>query len=311
MIEDTVRSFAPPAPPAYTASTQPPWTTTCLNCGATIASTFCGDCGQRALPPRPTVRELAGDAFAELSGWDGKFVETFKLLLRKPGELTRQFIDGRRVRFISPVRLYLTVSVVYFLAAAAAPMLVPPGTSFKAGGVKIGITSTGPGKPAENNTITQADRDSLVAQLASAPKIIRPILQRVASDPNGFKRDLYETMPRAMFLLVPLFAAIVGVFYRGRHYPEHLYFALHVHAFAFLALLTSELAKFTHVFALAAGVETLAQLSLPVYAILALRRVYGGSFGTTIAKGAGIGALYALSYGVTIFGVIYWAAVSR
>ena len=75
----------------------------CLNCGAALRSAFCAECGQRAVPAHPTMSELAGDAFAELSGWDGKFISTFRTLLTKPGELTRQFVEGKRVRFIAPV----------------------------------------------------------------------------------------------------------------------------------------------------------------------------------------------------------------
>src|SRR4051812_14377233 len=96
------------------------WQVQCLNCKAPLAGAFCSSCGQRAVPPDPTLRELAGDAFVEMSGWDGKFAETFRLLLRKPGEITRQWIEGRRVSFIAPVRLYLTASVVYFVVSAAA-----------------------------------------------------------------------------------------------------------------------------------------------------------------------------------------------
>ena len=43
----------------------------CLNCGSALVGPFCAECGQRAVPPYPTLRELVGDAFAELSGWDG------------------------------------------------------------------------------------------------------------------------------------------------------------------------------------------------------------------------------------------------
>ena len=49
-----------------------------------------------------------------------------ELMLRKPGELTRQWLEGRRVHFISPLRLYLTASLVFFIAAASAPQLRDP-----------------------------------------------------------------------------------------------------------------------------------------------------------------------------------------
>ena len=42
-----------------------PWASSCLNCGASLVGPFCSDCGQRAVPPSPTLNELAGDAIAE------------------------------------------------------------------------------------------------------------------------------------------------------------------------------------------------------------------------------------------------------
>ena len=72
------------------------------------------------------MRELAVDAFWELSGWDGRFALTVRSLLRRPGMLTREFLEGRRARYVSPLRLYLMASLVYFLIAAAAPDLDRP-----------------------------------------------------------------------------------------------------------------------------------------------------------------------------------------
>src|SRR5205085_1191482 len=125
-------------------------------------------------------RELAGDAFAELSGWDGKFVATFRTLFRKPGELTRQFIDGRRVAFIAPVRLYLTVSLMYFLAAAAAPVLGPMELGVTAGSINIGVSTDGSPRKApalavaeaQAGMLTEADRKAALEDVKKAPPII-------------------------------------------------------------------------------------------------------------------------------------------
>jgi len=95
---------------------------TCLSCGATLSGRFCAECGQRDVPASPTIRELAGDAYGELVGWDGKLARTLALLLRSPGTLTREILDGRRSAYISPVRLYLACSLVYFLVSSAVPV---------------------------------------------------------------------------------------------------------------------------------------------------------------------------------------------
>src|SRR5437763_7136925 len=87
------------------------WRVKCLNCGATLAGPFCAECGQRAIPPYPSVRDLMVDAFWELSGWDGRFASTVRALLRRPGLLTLEFLNGRRARYLSPVRLYLMASL--------------------------------------------------------------------------------------------------------------------------------------------------------------------------------------------------------
>src|SRR5688500_17036010 len=97
------------------------WDIVCLNCHEPLRGPFCALCGQRALPPHPTLRQLAGDAWGELAGWDGRLARTVRTLIRHPGQLTRALLDGQRARYVSPVRLYLTCSLVYFVLAAAVP----------------------------------------------------------------------------------------------------------------------------------------------------------------------------------------------
>src|ERR1043165_1590104 len=110
-----------PDPAVYTAETPVKRSEACLNCGTPLAGPFCSACGQRDIPPYPSMRELVVDAFWELSGWDGRFASTVKALVRRPGMLTREFLEGRRARYLSPLRLYLMASLAYFLFAASVP----------------------------------------------------------------------------------------------------------------------------------------------------------------------------------------------
>ena len=71
------------------------------------------------------MSELAGDAWQELSGYDGRIAATFRALLH-PGRLTIDYLQGRRARYLPPVRLYLIASVVYFVLSAAAGLFVSP-----------------------------------------------------------------------------------------------------------------------------------------------------------------------------------------
>jgi hypothetical protein len=297
----------------------------CLNCSASLSGPFCGVCGQRDIPPYPSVRELAVDAVSEFSGWDGRLASTLRALIQHPGMLTHEFLEGRRVRYLSPLRLYLMLSLMYFLVAAAAPDLGVGDGSTSFGGLKVGVTTTPKGMPESRpervanaassaldgkKTLTAAERDAALKDIASAPPLIQPFLRRSVEDPGGFKRGLIETMPKALFALLPVFAGIAALFYRGRKYPEHLYFAIHLHAFLFLALTMTQLLKFTRVPALAAVGSAVAVCWIPIYATLAFRRVYGGSLRGTIVRELGIGVIYALVSGMALLVVLYWVSIA-
>src|SRR5262245_58707032 len=177
------------------------WASTCQNCGAPLAGPFCSQCGQRAIPLRPTIRELAGDAWNELVGWDGKLLRTLRMLVRHPGELTRAAIEGRRARYISPVRLYLICSVAYFLAAAAVTLA---DAEYSIGtDVGVGVATPDATSAAVNKALRQGlaalsadERAAVEAQIASQPAVLRPLFQRAVEDYGGLQRQVGEIFPR-------------------------------------------------------------------------------------------------------------------
>jgi hypothetical protein len=296
----------------------------CLNCGAALTGPFCASCGQRDIPPYPSVRELAVDAFWELSGWDGRFASTVRALLQRPGLLTREFLEGRRARYISPLRLYLMCSLVYFLLAAAAPdVRLDSGKTMFVGlrtSAVVRTDSTRPSRPERvanaasqafdsDQPISKEQRDSVLAEIARAPAFMQPFLRRSVTDPAGYKRGLLDAMPRMLFALLPVFAAIVALFYHGRKYPEHLYFAIHLHAFVFLALSLVEVVKFTGMPVVVATFATVSLLSVPIYATMAFRNAYGGSVARTLVKEAGIGVIYLVTCVLGFILMVYWVSL--
>lgn len=296
----------------------------CLNCSAPLTGAFCADCGQRDIPPYPSVRELAVDAAAEFSGWDGRLATTLRDLILRPGMLTHEFLEGRRVRYISPLRLYLTASLVYFLLAAGAPNLKLQSGKTELAGLQIGVTTTDSnhavsrpervanvarGSLADEN-VKPEEKAAALADIERAPALLRPLLRRVIEDPRDFRRRLVETMPRMLFVLLPIFAGILALFYRGRKYPEHLYFAIHLHAFIFLALAVAALLKYTQLAILAAVASGIAVVWIPIYATLAFRRVYGGSLSRTLLKEVAIGMIYSLAAAVGFIVMIYWVSIA-
>src|ERR1700674_5993427 len=96
--------------------------THCENCGAQLSGKYCAQCGQPAIDYPRSFRHVIVDVLDSFLNWDSKFIRTIGLLLWRPGWLTNQFLEGRRVRFLHPLRLYLLVSIVFFLCAKLIPV---------------------------------------------------------------------------------------------------------------------------------------------------------------------------------------------
>src|SRR5262249_8791686 len=86
----------------------------CAKCGASLLGRFCSQCGQKVAPLNPTFGEFLHDLFHEIAHVDGKIVTTLRLLLTRPGFLSLEYFEGRRARYVTPIRLYLLLSVVCF-----------------------------------------------------------------------------------------------------------------------------------------------------------------------------------------------------
>jgi hypothetical protein len=119
MSSSPVPVVPPPEPPQ-------PLTLVCSNCHAALGGEYCAACGQRHEPHLHTVAHFASEAFESISHADSRLWKTLWYLLSRPGFLTREFFDGKRVRYLPPFRLYLVISVVFFLAVGLpeGPMIV-------------------------------------------------------------------------------------------------------------------------------------------------------------------------------------------
>ncbi len=91
--------------------------TACLNCGATLRGQYCGSCGQRARSRLISLWELISDAFGDLFELDSRLWRTVTPLLIRPGLLTADYLAGRRARYMPPFRMYLVLSLVFFVVA--------------------------------------------------------------------------------------------------------------------------------------------------------------------------------------------------
>lgn len=276
----------------------------CLNCSAPLHGSFCAACGQRAVPPNPTVRELAGDAWHEMTGYDGRIMATIRGLAR-PGFLTREYTEGRRAHYLPPVRLYLIASVIYFVIAASAPQTEEERRTgdIGPGGLRIEVPQTN-----GSAELSPEDRAKLLAETDDALWIIRPMLRAALEDPAGFRQRVFTVMPRVFFGLLPVFAAVVALFYRRRPFPTSLVFAVHLHAFAFLIFALSEVMKFSGNDPLIDSVDSILAVVFAIYALKSFRSVFGGRWPITVVKAAGIGFLYLVAAVPAFIIIILWAS---
>jgi hypothetical protein len=264
----------------------------CLNCGEPLRGPFCSGCGQRAIPAYPTLRELVGDAWQELSGYDGRVLRTFRYLMRRPGALTLEVLQGHRARYVSPVRVYLVASLIYFLVSAASPSLIKPSARQRPSS-NVNIDLADP--EAALGKLTPEQRAELLKNVESAPWWVQPVLRSALLDPAAFQRRLLQNLPRALFVLVPIFAAILAVFYRRRPFSQHLIFALHLHAVIFLAQTVGEAADFTRSVSVDDVVSLVVLVYLTVYILRAFKAVYRERWRSIVLKSAGVAVVYGIA----------------
>ena len=142
-------------------------------------------------------------------------------------------------------------------------------------------------------------------------RLCQRLERRLDLDPKNFSREMRELPERfighwgtAMFLLVPVYAAVLGLVYvdRKRRYTEHLVFALHLHSAWFVALAITLLPW--------DPIKFLAIVAMPVYAWMAARRVYGGGRWATFFRAALIIMLYGVVLALALALVAAWTFIS-
>lgn len=161
----------------------------CPQCGTSLVPeyAFCPNCGQKRIQAKESLKDLVNNFLGDYFAFDSKIMSSLKPLIAKPGFLTQEYMAHRRVKYISPLRLYIFISILFFL-----------------------ILNWG-GAHAEST--------------------------QMVTESNGWD-DFFSNLSKVFFFIVPLFAAIMKLFFRKSKasYVDQLVGALHFHAFIFLIL---------------------------------------------------------------------------
>ncbi|SFI91509.1 Protein of unknown function [Kaistella treverensis] len=93
----------------------------CLNCGFIVEEKFCPNCGQENTETRRPFHYLFTHFIEDFTHYDGQFWGTIKNLLFKPGKLTQTYLEGKRQRYVPPVKLYIFISFITFFLFSIFP----------------------------------------------------------------------------------------------------------------------------------------------------------------------------------------------
>lgn len=99
----------------------------CKSCGHHVTQTYCPNCGEHRFDVKQlSVKHFAEETFEGLVHFDNKFFRTLKTLLTKPGQLSADYVEGRRSRYMKPTPFFLVVNLLFFLLMMTSNMYSLP-----------------------------------------------------------------------------------------------------------------------------------------------------------------------------------------
>lgn len=302
----------------------------CLNCGNTVEERYCTHCGQENVESRQSAGHLFFHFFEDLTHYEGKFWSSMRLLAFRPGQLTREYLDGRRNSYLLPVRMYIFVSFISFVILGFLPSTdeVTPGSTpgypagfgplnsndfglqFEDGGTIYLLT------PREYRSLAHYDSVKKALPENERPDIYDDFfnermieLSKFTPLENGdrFIASIGKSIPKALFIVMPLFALVIYFFHSRKRwlYFDHGIFTLHFFSFTLLFITTLSIFRVIafainetiydiFMFALAIGIT----FGLPLYFIVAHRCMYGEKWAISIVKSL---LIYAINLSIITF----------
>jgi hypothetical protein len=263
------QGIVPALKPAGQGARQP-----CANCGSDLRGAYCSVCGQRAGLHSHSVLGLISEAAEVLTHADSSLWRTLRPLLFQPGILTQKYLQGRRVSYLSPFRLYILLSVIFFMIfAVTGPVATRsmPSKPTEAQAIKsigpsgehsiglpVGSTPATPSElagPPQSQVVSPSNAESTVypqdliklcsSSVSGMPGpdwIRRPFLNAClkshADQTRELGRDFIHDLGRAMFVFLPVLALLLTYLYSGagRHFVDHLLLLVHNQACVFLVM---------------------------------------------------------------------------
>lgn len=326
---------------------------TCKNCGHPHEKEhkYCPECGQKT-DDKLTIKVLFSNTISNYFSVDARFFVSFIPLLFKPGYLPREFVEGKRLKYLHPAQFYLFISVVFFFLLSfeardqqeAFEKTVK--SSFEVGGKMdstsklvldsiqqnlkenlaksdvldttliyslSGIDTVVNKKNGESNVrfgLNKKVLDSLVANNASQEEKLKAIgykegqaqwkkrfyiqlLKFYEKRGGGLLQAFYDTIPIAMFFLLPIYALLLMLFFfRKGRFSVHLVFSFYFFSFLFTTFSIMLLANL--IYPMPIWINWLIILGTAIYLIVGIKRFYEIRLSEAFIRSIAISFLYFL-----------------
>jgi hypothetical protein len=230
---------------------------TCLNCRHVVEQKFCPNCGQENTDTRKTFHHLFIHFFEDLTHYENAFWKTIKNLLLKPATLTKEYLSGKRLSYLAPVRLYIFISFVTFLLIALFPNNVSESldksdkeiTSKFEKSDKKKIKTFSPNKHFELKSMKEVDSIQKYGKEADKFSPFGYWIYEKAvhvTEHNTqkeiivkFIESFIHNIPKILFIIMPFFAFFLWIFHNKKkwYYFDHGIFTLHYFSFLLLMFL--------------------------------------------------------------------------
>ncbi len=213
----------------------------CPNCESEIESdcNFCSNCGQANKKHNLNFKFVVSEFLSANFNLDNKILLTLKELIFSPGKLTHEFMVGRRAKYITPIRLYLLISFVYFFVLSLDfnrdnEFLKTSNnitTNYSDSINDFNLFNNAFNDSISNDTITENSFfDGMEESIEAKAKTINSDTGKLM-----FKELLRKYTSIGMFVLIPITALLFfWIFNKGTYYYQHLVFSFHLQSVVFL-----------------------------------------------------------------------------
>ncbi len=186
----------------------------CVGCGAVVTGRYCADCGEHTEPHDYSMKHFVTEVLETMAHLDGRVFTSFRSLLTHPGQLTTDFLAGRRKTVLGPVQMFVVCNVLYFLFLPLA--------------LQMPFTST-LRMQTENRSWRVMAKRMVDAKVADRHERIEEYSAR-------FDEAAHLQGHSLVMLMVPLFAIGVWALHprARRYYGEHLVFSFYAMGFLLL-----------------------------------------------------------------------------